>query len=126
MESMESSIVSATPISVTVNENPTAPAVSVEAVLPAVLGVTLVPAMAMTPKRNTARKPPKEPHTLMAFAIENGGRVELTAANKAELQQRGLPTHRISNAAYGIRKCFGKTVTTERNGRTVSAYMVQI
>ena len=82
--------------------------------------------MAMTPKRGTARKMPKEPNTLMAFAIEQGGRIELTDANKQELASRGLPNHRISNAAYGIRKCFGKVVTAERIGRTVSAYTVSL
>ena len=59
-------------------------------------------------------------------AIEQGGRIELTDANKQELAARGLPNHRISNAAYGIRKCFGKVVTAERIGRTVSAYTVSL
>lgn len=118
---MDSNIVSESPTTVlevetvAVTESPTAPS-----------GIALVPIMAMTPKRGTARKMPKEPNTLMAFAIEQGGRIELTDANKQELASRGLPNHRISNAAYGIRKCFGKVVTAERIGRTVSAYTVSL
>ena len=87
---------------------------------------TMTAAFATTPKRGTARKMPKEPHTLMAYAIEKGGRIELNATTKAELVSRGLPEHRISNAAYGIRKFFGKDVKTERNGRAVSAYVVTL
>jgi hypothetical protein len=87
---------------------------------------TMSAAFATTPKRGTARKVPKEPQTLYAYAIEKGGRVELTAQVKAELVSRGLPEHRISNAAYGIRKCFGKDVKTERNGRSVAAYVVTL
>lgn len=87
---------------------------------------TLVAAFATTPKRGAARKMPKEPATLYAYAVEQGGRVALTPATKAELVARGLPEHRIGNAAYGIRKCFGKTVTTERTGRAVSAYLIAL
>lgn len=87
---------------------------------------TMTAAFATTPKRGTARKVPKEPHTLMAYAIEKGGRIELNATTKAELVSRGLPEHRISNAAYGIRKFFGKDVKTERQGRAVSAYVVTL
>lgn len=87
---------------------------------------TMTAAFATTPKRGTARKMPKEPHTLMAYAIEKGGRIELNATTKAELVSRGLPEHRISNAAYGIRKFFGKDVKTERQGRAVSAYVVTL
>ena len=121
---MDSNIVSESPTTVlevetvAVTETPTAPT--------APSGIALVPIMAMTPRRGTARKLPKEPNTLMAFAIEQGGRIELTDANKQELAARGLPNHRISNAAYGIRKCFGKVVTAERIGRTVSAYTVSL
>lgn len=99
-------------VPVTVNT----PATRVATHVPMVIG--------MTPKRATPRKQPKEPATLMAFAIEQGGRIELTDANKQELASRGLPSHRISNAAYGIRKCFGNTVTAERTGRLVTAYTV--
>ena len=109
-----------TNVNVTVTE--TAPAVPSET--PA--APTMTAAFATTPKRGTARKVPKEPQTLYAYAIEKGGRVELTAQVKAELVSRGLPEHRISNAAYGIRKCFGKDVKTERQGRTVSAYVVTL
>ena len=87
---------------------------------------TMTAAFATTPKRGTARKMPKEPHTLMAYAIEQGGRIELNATTKAELVSSGLPEHRISNAAYGIRKFFGKDVKTERQGRAVSAYVVTL
>lgn len=87
---------------------------------------SLAPAFATTPKRAVARKLPKEPSTLLAYAIEQGGRVELTPDALKELQSRGLPEHRLSNAAYGIRKCFAKDVKTERRGRTVSAYVVTL
>lgn len=87
---------------------------------------TMSAAFATTPKRGSARKMPKEPHTLYAYAIEKGGRIELTAAVKSELVARGLPEHRISNAAYGIRKFFGKEVKTERQGRSVAAYIVTV
>lgn len=86
----------------------------------------LTPSFATTPKRGAARKLPKEPYTLYAYAMEQGGRVELTETVKQELEQRGLPARRISNAAYGIRKCFGKSVATERTGRTVTAYVVAV
>lgn len=87
---------------------------------------TLAPAFATTPKRASARKLPKEPSTLLAFAIEKGGRVEMNPDTIKELSTRGLPEHRISNAAYGIRKCFGKDVKTERQGRSVAAYVVSL
>jgi len=93
---------------------------------PTTPSLVLTAACATTPIRGTARKLPKEPHTLYAYAIEQGGRVELTPAVLAELNARGLPTHRIGNAAYGIRKFFGKTVTPERTGRSVSAYVVTL
>lgn len=87
---------------------------------------TMVATFATTPKRGQARKMPKEPHTLLAYAIETGGRIELTPEVKQELMSRGLPEHRIPNAAYGIRKFFGKTVATERKGRAVSAYTITL
>lgn len=87
---------------------------------------TMTAQFATTPKRGTARKMPKEPQTLFAYAIEKGGRVELTPQTKADLVSRGLPEHRISNAAYGIRKFFGKDVKTERVGRAVSAYTITL
>lgn len=87
---------------------------------------TLSPAFATTPKRGGARKMPKEPSTLLAYAIEQGGRVELSPSTVRELETRGLPERRISNAAYGIRKCFGKDVKTERSGRKVTAYVVSL
>lgn len=87
---------------------------------------TLSVAFATTPKRGTARKVPKEPATLLAYAIEQGGRVELTPKTEQDLTARGLPVHRISNAAYGIRKCFAKDVRTERQGRKVCAYVIAI
>ena len=102
------------------------PTVTVTEPVPTSTTPTMTAAFATTPKRGTARKMPKEPHTLMAYAIEQGGRIELNATTKAELVSRGLPEHRISNAAYGIRKFFGKDVKTERNGRAVSAYVVTL
>ena len=87
---------------------------------------TIAPQFATTVKRGTSRKMPKEPHTLLAYAIEKGGRIELTDATKQELVARGLPMHRIPNAAYGVRKFFGKDVKTERVGRSVSAYTISL
>jgi hypothetical protein len=87
---------------------------------------SLSPAFATTPKRGGTRKMPKEPSTLLAYAIEQGGRIELSPDTVKELVSRGLPERRISNAAYGIRKCFGKDVKTERSGRTVTAYVVTL
>lgn len=81
---------------------------------------------ATTPKRGSARKPPKQAHTLLAYAIEHGGRIDLTPTVKAELVSRGLPNHRIPNAIYDMQKYFGKTITSERVGRTVSAYTVSL
>lgn len=88
--------------------------------------LTMLPQFATTPKRGTARKPKREASILLAYAIEHGGRVELTGTGKADLIARGLPEHRISCAVYDVRKYFGKPVIAERNGRAVSAYVVSL
>lgn len=88
--------------------------------------MVLAPAFATTPKRGAARKVPKEPATLLAYAIEQGGRINLTPDTVRELAARGLSSHRIPNAAYGIRKFFAKNVKGERTGRTISAYVVSL
>lgn len=90
------------------------------------LNVQIVEALKLTPKRQTARKLPKEPYLLLAFASEHNGRVDLTNPEVAmALEATGLKVARLPNAAYGIRKYFGQTVTTERIGRKVSAYIVK-
>lgn len=88
--------------------------------------LSMLPQFATTPMRGSARKPKREPSILLAYAIEHGGRVELTQAAKADLAQRGLPEHRIPCAIYDVRKYFGKAVTTERNGRAVAAYNISL
>jgi len=101
------------------------PTVTVTATMP-VTGPALAAQFATTPKRQKARKMPKEPSLLYAYAVEQGGSITLTDAVKQELVSRGLPVHRIPNAAYGIRKFFGKTVTPTRTGRTVTAYTISL
>jgi hypothetical protein len=93
---------------------------------PLKVSATIIPQFAITAKRGVPRKIPKEPHTLLAYAIEKGGRVELTDVTKQELVSRGLPMHRIPNAVYGIRKFFGKEIRTERVGHTISAYTITL
>lgn len=88
--------------------------------------LTMLPQYAMTPKRGTSRKPKKEPAALLAYAIEVGGRIELTDETKRALEARGLKPHRIPNAIYDVRKYFGRQVETERQGRAVRAYTITL
>lgn len=103
---------------------PDIPAVTVLASAPAT--TDLVAAFATTPKRGKAKKPPKEPYALLAYAIEQGGTVVLDAATKQALASRGLREDRIGNAAYGVRRFFGKTVIAIRTGRAVTAYRIEL
>lgn len=103
---------------------PDIPTVTVLASAPAT--TDLVAAFATTPKRAKAKKPPKEPYALLAYAIEQGGTVVLDAATKQALASRGLREDRIGNAAYGVRRFFGKTVIAIRTGRAVTAYRIEL
>lgn len=86
--------------------------------------LALLPQFATTPKRGKSARPRQEPLTLFAYALETGGRIELTDATKQELAARGVPPHRISSAVYSLKKYFGQPVVTERRGRGASAYVV--
>jgi len=115
---------------VTTSNNEEMPSVSAPVVSAPVVSapapLSMLPQFATTPKRGSARKPKREPSILLAYAIEHGGRVELTQAAKADLAKRGLPEHRIPCAIYDVRKYFGKSVTAERNGRAVAAYNISL
>jgi len=87
---------------------------------------SMLSTFATTPKRGTPRRHKREASILLAYAIEHGGRVDLTPEAKMELASRGLRTDRISCAAYDVRKYYGKTVTSQRQGRAVSAYVVML
>lgn len=86
----------------------------------------LLPQYATTPKRGKAARPRQEPLKLYAYAVEHGGRVEMTDATKQELTARGVPPHRIPSAVYSMKKYFGAQVVTERKGRSVSAYTFSV
>ena len=85
---------------------------------------SMLSTFATTPKRGTPRRHKREASILLAYAIEHGGRVDLTPEAKMELASRGLRTDRISCAVYDVRKYYGKTVTSQRTGRAVTAYDV--
>jgi len=85
---------------------------------------TMTTLYATTPTGRKRQK--REASILLAYAIENGGRVVLSPTVKAELAARGLAEHRMSPAVYDVRKYFGKTVIAERTGRRVSAYTITL
>lgn len=86
-----------------------------------------LPKFATTPKRGSAsRRKHTGPKVLYAYAVEHGGRVDLTPEVKAEFETRGLPTRRIHPSIYDLKKYFGVEVATERTGRVVTALIVKV
>jgi len=108
------------PKSVTAVESSTA---TVTASAPAVTGtLAILPKFDSTPKRGTpSRRKHTFPKVLYAYAVEHGGRVDLTPAVKADLVKRGLPESRLHPSIYDLRKYFGVAIASERTGRVVSA-----
>lgn len=92
-----------------------------------VANLPLLPEFQTTAKRGKAsRRTLRLPNILREFAQTNNGRVELTESNLAVLEQKGLAPNRLAVAAHGLRKFYGLSIKTERNGRKTSAYVIDI
>lgn len=90
------------------------------------MNITLLPEYEKTPKRGAqSRKKLREPNLLLSYAIENGGRVELAKA-MPELLSRGFREGRIPHAIFSLKKYYGLDITTERQGRRASAYVINL
>lgn len=90
-------------------------------------GLAYLPSCATTPKRGGARKMRREAQALYAYAVEQGGHIDLTKPDvQAELVARGLPPHRLPCAVYDLRSKCGKSVQAIRSGRKVSAYVIPL
>ncbi len=86
---------------------------------------TMIPARAMTARG--PRKPKREALALLQYALEYGAEVVVTdPAVCAALATRGLPTHRLPNAASDLRKFYGVRVENLRDGRKTRAYLVDL
>lgn len=90
--------------------------------------MTLLPEFAKTPKRGRDTKRPFiEPKALHSYALENGGRIDLTQpAVLQDLETRGLKANRISSATWAARHYFGMNIKSERTGRKVTALIVTV
>lgn len=89
--------------------------------------LAILPKFNSTPKRGTpSRRKHVGPNVLYAYAVEHGGRIELTPETKAELESRGLPMVRLHPSIYDLRKYFGKEIVSERTGRVVTALNIKL
>lgn len=86
----------------------------------------LLPQYTTTGKSGRPRTSIREPEKLLSLAIERGGTVTLDAQTSETLRSHGLPPHRVTNAAYGLRKFYGLDVTPIRNGRKVTGYTIKL
>lgn len=86
----------------------------------------LLPQYAQTPKRGAKRKDRAEAMALYQYAVLHGGTVDLTPDALSALQAQGLQPHRVTNAAYKLRKYYGVAVQSARTGRKVTRYTVTL
>ena len=86
----------------------------------------LLPQYAQTPKRGAKRKDRAEAMALYQYAVTQGGTVDLTPETMQTLQGMGLKPHRVTNAAYKLRKYYGVSVSSTRTGRKVTRYTVTL
>lgn len=88
--------------------------------------LSLLPQYAQTPKRGAKRKDRAEALALYQYALTQGGTVALTPEALSALHTLGLKAHRVTNAAYKLRKYYGIAVTSARTGRKVTSYTVSL
>lgn len=118
-----------TDTTMTTTETPTTtptPEVTVQTATGPVKALALLPKYAATPKRGAPRKDRREAVALYQYAVTQGGVVTLTPEALSSLQSLGLQAHRVTNAAYKLRKYYGVPVTAQRTGRKVTAYQVTL
>lgn len=87
---------------------------------------TLLPQYTTTGKSGRVRTSIREPEKLLTLAIERGGTITLDSQTVESLKTQGLAPHRVTNAAYGLRKFYGLSVTPIRNGRKVTGYTIKL
>ena len=88
----------------------------------------LLPQYAITEKRKAPRKPRKAAAIILKYALANGPRIDMTekSADVQALDELGLNRARIPNAISDLQKYYGVKVTTERTGRVVITYVLQL
>jgi hypothetical protein len=88
----------------------------------------LLPEYATTAIRGAARKPRKAAAIILKYALANGPRIDMTekSADVHALDELGLGRARIPNAISDLQKYYGVKVTTERAGRVVITYVLEL